>query len=108
MAWIVEPPSERVKAEIRGLSQDMQARYVRIANLLKDFGPQDVGMPYVRPLGNKLWEIRLRGKAGIGRIIYIALPGQRLMLLHAFIKKTRQTPRRAIEIALARLKEFAP
>lgn len=108
MPWTVEPPDERVKAEIRSLPQDMQARYVWIANLLKEFGPQRVGMPYVRPLGNKLWEMRLRGKAGIGRIIYIALSGQRLMLLHAFIKKTQETPRRALEIALTRLKELGP
>lgn len=86
----------------------MQARYVWIANLLKESGPHQVGMPYVRPLRDKLWEMRLKGKAGIGRIIYIALPGQRLMLLHAFIKKTQETPRRALEIALARLKELAP
>jgi phage-related protein len=75
-----------VQREIKGLPPDMQARYVRIANLLKEFGPQQVGMPYVRPLGDKLWEMRLRGQAGIGRIIYIALPGQRLLLLHAFVK----------------------
>jgi phage-related protein len=105
MAWTIEPPDERVKAEIRGLPEDMQARYIRIANLLTEFGPQRVGMPYVRPLGNKLWEMRLKGKAGIGRILYVALPGQRLMLLHAFIKKTQETPRRALELAMARLEE---
>ena len=84
----------------------MQARFLRIASLLQTFGPQHVGMPYVRPLGNKLWEMRLTGRAGIGRAIYVAASGRRLVVLHAFVKKTEKTPRRALDLALARLKEM--
>lgn len=86
----------------------MQARYLRIADLLMEFGPIDVGMPYVRQLENKLWEIRLSGQSGIGRIVYASVTGQRLVLLHAFVKKTQQTPRRALDIARHRLKEIVP
>ncbi len=65
-------------------------------------------MPYCRPLGNKLWEMRLTGKAGIGRAVYVAASGRRLVVLHAFVKKTRKTPRRALALALARLQEIEP
>ena len=108
MEWTIEPLNETVEDEIAALPKDMQARYLRIADLLHTFGPHQVGMPYCRPLGNKLWEMRLTGKAGIGRAIYVAASGRRLVVLHAFVKKTKKTPRRALALALARLKEIEP
>ncbi len=48
----------------------------------------------------------MSGKDGIARAVYVAATGQRLVVLHVFVKKTRATPRRAIETALARLKEL--
>ncbi len=62
MDWTVEPLNDAVETELLALPKDMQARFLRIASLLQTFGPQHVGMPYVRPLGNKLWEMRLTGK----------------------------------------------
>lgn len=73
------------------LPKDMQARFLRISELLETFGPQRVGLPHARPLGEKLWEMRLTGKDGIGRVIYTAASGRRLMVLHAFLKKTQKT-----------------
>ena len=108
MGWTVEPLNETVEGELLALPKDMQARFLRISELMRTFGPQHVGMPHVRPLGRKLWEMRLSGKAGIGRAIYVAARGQRLVVLHAFVKKTEKTPRRALGMALARLKEVGP
>ncbi len=76
MDWTVEPLNDAVETELLALPKDMQARFLRIAGLLQTFGPQHVGMPYVRPLGNKLWEMRLTGRAGIGRAIYVAASGR--------------------------------
>ena len=104
--WAVEVLNELVEAELLSLPKDMQARFLRISELLETFGPQRVGLPHVRPLGEKLWEMRLSGKEGIGRAIYTAAAGRRLVVLHAFVKKTQKTPRRAIDLALKRLKEL--
>jgi phage-related protein len=106
MTWHFEFMDERVEAELLALPKDMQARFLHIAELLQEFGPQHVGMPHIRPLGNKLWEIRLSGKSGIGRAIYMAMRERRLVVLHVFVKKTQKTPPRAIELALARAKEI--
>ena len=105
-AWAVELLNETVEAELMALPKDMQARFLRISELLQTFGPQHVGMPHVRPLGEKLWEMRLTGAAGIGRAIYTAASGQRLVILHAFVKKSQKTPSRAIELAHKRSKEI--
>lgn len=79
---------------------------LRISELLEGFGPQHVGMPHVRPLGEKLWEMRLMGSAGIDRAIYTAASGRRLIVLHAFVKKTQKTPQRAIDAAHRRMREI--
>jgi phage-related protein len=39
------------------------------------------------------------------RVFYFALSGRRILLLHAFLKKSQQTPRRELEIAARRLAE---
>jgi phage-related protein len=104
--WAVEVLNELLEAELLSLPKDMQARFLRISELLETFGPQRVGLPHVRPLGEKLWEMRLSGKEGIGRAIYSAAAGRRLIVLHAFVKKTQKTPRSAIDLALKRLKEI--
>ena len=105
-AWSVEILNKVVEAELLALPKDMQARFLRISELLESLGPQQVGMPHVRPLGEKLWEMRLRGSAGIGRVVYTAASRQRLVVLHVFVKKTQETPRRAIETARRRTLEI--
>lgn len=91
------------EAELKALPADMQARFLRIAELLESFGPQKVGMPHVRPLERKLWEMRMHGRDGIARAVYAAVQGRSLLVLHVFVKKTQATPRSAIETALKRL-----
>jgi phage-related protein len=93
-----------VEAEVLSLPKDMQVRFLRISELLEKFGPQNVGLPHVRSLEQKLWEMRLRGRDGIGRAIYVAATGQRLIVLHAFVKRTQKTPRSEIELALRRFR----
>ncbi len=89
--------------EIEALPSDMRARFLRIAELLEAFGPASVGMPHVRPLGDKLWEMRMSGRDGISRAIYAAVQGSTLVVLHAFVKKTRTTPQPAIATARKRM-----
>jgi phage-related protein len=103
MYWtvVVTPEAE---AELLAMPADIQARFLHIGELLAAFGPQNVGMPHVRPLEGKLWEMRMTGRDGIARAVYVARSGRRLTVLHVFAKKTQRTPRPAIETALARMR----
>ena len=101
-AWTVKVIAQ-AEAELQALPADMRARFLHIAELLETFGPQQVGLPHVRPLESKLWEMRMRGRDGIARAVYAAVRGRTLLVLHVFVKKTQTTPRAAIETALARL-----
>ena len=105
MHWTVTVIPE-AEAELLALPADMQARFLHIAELLESFGPQKVGMPHIRPLEGKLWEMRMTGRDGIARAVYVARTGQRLTVLHVFTKKTQKTPPKAIETAQARLRSL--
>ncbi len=61
-----------------------------------------MGLPKVKPVGKKLWEVRSKLKDREGRIIF-TIDGDRIILLHGFIKKTRTTPKKEKELALKRL-----
>lgn len=66
-----------------------------------------IGMPYCRPLGRGLWEVRSDLSDGrIGRMIFCLVEGE-MILLHGFIKKAQKTPGPDIELALRRRKEIA-
>jgi len=47
----------------------------------------------------------LKDKDGIARVIYILANKRRIILLLAFMKKTQKTPKKALEIALKRIRE---
>jgi phage-related protein len=106
MAWTVVFLNATVEAEIKALPDDMQARLIRIVEMMGHFGLAALREPHVKHLTGKLWEIRLSGRSGIGRVLYVAALGQRIVLLRAFLKKTQKTPSREIEVALARMKEI--
>jgi phage-related protein len=78
--------------------------YARLVELLIDYGP-DVRMPHSRAMGGGLFELRPKGREGIGRALYCFVIGQRVMVVHAFIKKTSATPQRDLDIARRRMKE---
>ncbi len=69
------------------------------------FGLEQVHEPYLKHLEDKLWEMRLKGKDGIARAIYMTAAGKRVVILRVFTKKTQKTPRREIELARQRAKE---
>ncbi len=106
MAWIVETLNETVDAELADLPADMRARLARIAELIEAAGLPSVREPHVRHIRGPIWQIRLKGKAGIARALYIAAKEQRVVILRAFVKKTEKTPAGELELALQRAKEL--
>lgn len=103
--WMVETLDKRVDAELSTLPVDMRARFVRVSQLIEQFGPAQVGLPHVRSLGSKLWEIRVSGRDGIARGIYVVASERKVIVVHAFIKKTRETPAAALNTARKRAQE---
>jgi phage-related protein len=69
-----------------------------------EFGP-NLGMPHTRAMGEGLFELRVKGQEGIAKVFYCTVVQQRMVMLHAFIKKSQQTPKRELETAKRRLQE---
>src|SRR5918994_5074586 len=108
MAWTVETLNETVDDELAELPSDMRARLVRISEMFESVGLPNVKEPHVRHIRGQLWEIRLKGKAGVARALYVTAKEQRVVIVRAFIKKTEKTPTGEIELALQRAKELKP
>ena len=106
MAWRVEILNDLVAAEIAALPADMQARFVRLAERIGAAGLESLGEPHVKHLEGKLWELRLTGRDGIARALYVTAIGRRVIVVRAFVKKTQKTPRAEIELALRRAKDI--
>lgn len=95
----------RVVKELEALAQDVRQRFLRIAGLIEQHGIAAMHEPYVKHLEGKLWEMRMKGKDGIARAVYVTAKGERVVVVHAFAKKTQKTPQAALEIARQRAKE---
>jgi phage-related protein len=104
MGWTFESLDHRVDAEIAALPAEAQADFLHIAGLIERNGLVQVGMPYIRHLEGKLWEMRLNGRDVIARAICTAVE-RRVIVLHVFVKKTQKTPKGALELARKRVKE---
>jgi phage-related protein len=104
MPYSLEYFHSRVKTEIEGWPAGILADYTRMVELLMEFGP-DLRMPHSRAMGGGLFELRPRGREGIGRALYCYVMGKRVIVLHAFVKKTRTTPQRDLHIARKRMRE---
>jgi len=105
MAFEIEYFHERVLVEIESWPVDVLADSARLVELLPEHGP-NLRLPHSRPLGDGLFELRPRGRSGIGRAFYCFLLDRRIVVLHAFIKKTQQTPDRELKLARKRQKEL--
>lgn len=104
MKYAIEYFHVRVKNDIENWPDGILADYARLLELLMEFGP-NLRMPHSRPMGDGLFELRPRGRAGIGRTLYCYVNGQRIMILHAFVKKTQETPEKELCLARKRMKE---
>ena len=103
--WSVEYLPAAVE-ERAALPPDMRARLARISEVIEEYGLSSMPRDWVKSLGDKLWELRVTGKGGIARAIYVTATGQRVVILRIFIKKMQKTPQRELELAQQRAKEI--
>ena len=90
MSYSVEYFHTRVQTEIESWPDGILADYARLVELLLEFGP-NLKMPHSKAMGKGLFELRPKGKEGIGRTFYCFLVGRRIIILHMrFSKKLKQ------------------
>jgi phage-related protein len=97
----------KVETETLSFPAGILANLLHIFEMIEEFGP-DLGKPHTYPIGKELFEIRAKGKEGIGRSLFCYLNDKEVVILHSFIKKTRKTPKKDLELAKRRIKELKP
>ena len=104
MKWKITFYSERIEAQTLKLPPGILASLLHIMEMIEELGP-NLGKPYVGKLDLGLYEIRSKGKEGIGRSLYCTIKGKEIVILHSFIKKTQKTPKKDLDLAKKRMKE---
>lgn len=104
MDWEILYYNEDVQEAINDWPVGIRAFYARVTERMILFGP-NLGMPFTRSMGQGLFEIRARGKEGIGRAFFCTIVDQRIVILHAFIKKSQKTPKKELDIARRRMND---
>jgi phage-related protein len=103
MLWTVETFGPAVDSEIAALPADMQVALLDLLKRVEIAGPGALPPKSFKHLEGKLWEIRVTGRDGIARAIYVTVSGRRLSILRVFIKKTQKTPPAELDTARRRL-----
>jgi len=96
--------SSLIEEFIDNLSQEEQVDMAVGIDMLRNHGIS-LGRPWVAPLGKSLWELRIRSRRQL-RILYFLHTQRTFVLLHGFVKKTREVPQTEIKVATRRMKEF--
>ena len=102
--FLTESGREPVKDWLLGLDR-ADRREVGRDLMTLEFG-WPIGMPLSRPIGAGLHELRstISGRREC-RIFYYVDRFQQLILLHAFIKRSRATPKAELHLARERMKQ---
>lgn len=104
MDWEILYYNENVQELINDWPVGIRAFYARVTERMEIFGP-NLGMPFTRSMGKGLFEIRAKGKEGIGRAFFCTIIDRKIVILHAYIKKTQKTPQKELKIARRRMSD---
>lgn len=76
-------------------------KIVAYFDLLEENGTR-IGEPITKHLEGEIWELRpLRN-----RFLYVYIRNRKFLVLHRFIKKTQKTPKKELERAKKKLKDY--
>jgi phage-related protein len=105
MTWTVLALNRVVEREIAELPADMRARFARYSMVVETHGFEALPRDAVKHLEGQLWELRITGRDGISRAIYMTAQMKRVIVLRVFVKKTQKTPKSELELARHRAKD---
>ena len=104
MKWQITFYNEKVEQITLNFPPGILANFLHIAEMIEEFGIS-IGKPYIASMGGGLFEIRAKGKEGIGRSFFCTIKGAEIIILHSFVKKSQKTPKKELNLARKRMKE---
>ena len=104
MKWQINYYNSKLEEEILNLPDGLLARYLRLTDLMYEFGA-NLGMPHTKSLEGGLFELRVKSKEGIARVFFCTKIGKKIIMLHSFVKKSQKIPKKELTIAKTRMNE---
>jgi phage-related protein len=102
MRWHISFFSEKVEGKTLSFPPGILAHFLHILEMIEEYGPA-LGRPYTAPIGSGIFEIRAKGKEGIGRSLFCMVKGKEIVILHSFIKKTQKMRQQDLDLAWRRM-----
>jgi len=96
--YTLENGRSPVEEFIESLEPKMQAKAIASIDLLQEFGNK-LRKPHSSPMGDGLFELRIKFASDITRIFYFFVVNNKIILTNGFVKKTMKTPKSEIELA---------
>ena len=96
--YVTNSGREPVKEFIDSLASRTQQKFFAVVGMLETLG-KSLPEPHAKPLGNGIYELRLKGQEGYIRILHFFFDDNKIILTNGFIKKSNKTPRKEIELA---------
>jgi phage-related protein len=90
---------------IRAQSEKEQGKIAAYINVLRRYAGK-LDEPYSRYIRSGLRELRVEFHRNRHRLFYITVEEKRIILLHAFLKKTPKTPEQEITRALNNFEDY--
>ena len=105
MTWKITFFNKKVEQETLSFPPGILANLLHILEMIEEYGPA-LGKPHTAALGEGLFEVRAKGKEGIGRSLFCTVKNEEIVIVHSFIKKTQKTPKKDLKLARKRAKEL--
>ncbi|CCK81560.1 MULTISPECIES: type II toxin-antitoxin system RelE/ParE family toxin [Desulfobacula] len=105
MTWEITFYNKKIEEQTLSFPAGILANLIHILELIEEFGP-NLGKPHTAAMGKGLFEIRAKGKEGIGRSFFCSIENNEIVILHSIIKKTQKTPKKDLALAIKRMKEI--
>jgi phage-related protein len=94
-----------VKEDLEKLPEPDQAKAAAHLTMLEEHG-HTLREPHVKHLQGRLKELRFKISAGQYRIFFFFQLGATIVLVHCLQKKTQETPKQDLKLALKRMKDW--
>ena len=93
------PSGEKpVETFLDSLDKKMRAKAVHGLAILEEFG-NTLREPHSKPVGDGLFELRIKFASDISRIFYFFVVDNKIILTNGFIKQTMKTPKSELDLA---------
>ena len=83
---------------LNSLDNKMRAKALHSIAILEEFG-NALREPHSKPMGDGLFELRIKFSSDISRIFYFFVLDNKIILTNGFVKKTMKTPKAELDLA---------